>query len=137
MKKKIPFIAIILLAFLVTVFNTAFSVYGSLFSDINELPVGNHISDIPSPDNNSVISVFKVENSLGSAIRCEYKSGDKKARNIFWQTDVEDVEIYWTDNEIVNINAVEIDAAKGGFYDSRRGVSLFQEGAIEGTENNE
>ena len=135
MKKKIALSAVYFLAFVVTVVNLVFSVRGSLFSDIANLPEGKYVKVTASPDQTCEIATYRIENSLGEAVRCELVKNGKK-RNVFWQTNISDVEVVWEDNRVVMINGVELDVIGGGFYDCRRGVSLFQEGSIKGDNTN-
>lgn len=134
--KKIPIIIIYVLTFAVTLVNSFYMVKGAIFSDIKDLPSGEYYMTAENPENTAKINMYRIKNNLGSAIRCELKTV-KKTRNVFWQTGIEDAEIYWENNNVVNINGVSIDVIAGGFYDCRRGVSLFQDGAIEGGENTE
>ena len=133
MNKKIFLLSVYFLAFAVTVVNLAYSVRGSLFSDISDLPKGEFVSTIASPDDVSEIAMYKIEISVGEAVRCELRRKGK-TRNVFWQTGISDAEVHWINNRVVVINGVQLDVVGGGFYDCRRGVSLFQEGSLAGDE---
>ncbi len=134
MKKNLPFIIVYVLAVAVTVVNTVFLVKSSVFYDINDLPKGELVETVKSPDNKSELNIYKIKNNIGVAVRGELNNSGKKT-NVFWQTGIEETQALWQDNSVVEINGVLIDVLDGGTYDSRRGVSLFQEGAIEGEEN--
>lgn len=133
MIKKILLCTVYILAFAVTVFNLVYSIRGSVFSDINDLPKGDYVLSVASPDEKSTIKMYKIDNSIGKGVRCELKKGDK-TRNIFWQTGITESAIIWQSNEVVDINGVLLNVTNNYSYDCRRGVSLFQEGAIEGNE---
>ena len=134
MKKKTFLLSVYVLAFLVMAVNLFYSLKGSLFSDISDLPKGEFVETNDSPDGVYEIATYKIDTSVGNGIRCELiKNG--KSRNVFWQTGIDEVEVIWQDNSrIVSINGVELDVVGGGYYDCRRGTSLFQEGSLEGDE---
>ncbi len=132
MKKNVPFLIVYIIAFIVTFFNLGATIKESLFSDISSLPVGDAIASFSSPNADKVITTYLINNSLGSAVRGEVKFKDGSVRNVFWQTDIENVDIVWQTNNVAVINSIPIDVSKGGYYDCRRGKSLFQSGAIEG-----
>lgn len=132
MKKNIFFICVYIIALAVTVFNLGATVKESLFSDISSLPTGEAAASFSSPKADKVINTYLVENSLGTAIRAEVSLKNGSKRNVFWQTDLDTVEVVWQTNSVVMINSIPIDVSNGGYYDCRRGKSLFQSGAIEG-----
>lgn len=131
--KKVSIIFIYVLTAVVTFVNSFYMIRGAVFSDINDLPKGKHCMTLENPDNTAQIDMYTIDNNLGCAVRCELTTG-KNTRNVFWQTGIENAAIYWEDNKNVNINGVSLDVIDGGFYDCRRGISLFQDGAIEGGE---
>ena len=131
--KKVPIILIYVLTAVVTIVNSFYMIKGTIFSDIKDLPTGKYYNSYENPENTARIDMYSIENNLGCAVRCELTVG-KKTRNVFWQTGIENADVYWEDNKNVNINGVSIDVIDGGFYDCRRGISLFQDGAIEGGE---
>ncbi|HCH28295.1 MAG TPA: hypothetical protein DEW35_02185 [Ruminococcaceae bacterium] len=134
MKKKIFLLSVYFLAFSVTAVNLFYSLKGSLFSDISDLPKGELTATTRSPDGVYKIDTYTIDTCVGKGVRCELTE-DGKSRNVFWQTGIDDVEVFWQDNSrIVSINGVELDVIDGGYYDCRRGTSLFQEGSLEGDE---
>lgn len=133
MCKKILLFSVYFLAFAVTVVNLVYVIRGSIFSDINDLPQGKYVLSVTSPDKNNTINMYKIDNSIGKAVRCELKANGK-TKNVFWQTGIIEADINWISDRNVVINGVELDVIAGGVYDCRRGVSLFQDGAIEGDE---
>lgn len=134
--KKAPFFIMYFLAITITLINTFYTVKGSVFSDINDLPNGELLYSAKSPDRSCRINIYRIKNNIGVAVRGELQVNNK-TKNVFWQTDIDDVETVWENKRVVNINGVSIDVIGGGYYDCRRGVSLFQEGAIEGVSENE
>ncbi len=135
MKKNIAIAAVYILAFVTVVVNLFYSIKGTVFSDINDLPKGEFINSVASPTGENVLNIYRVSNKIGTAVRGELKT-PKKTSNIFWQTGLDNVDAVWMDSNVLSINGVTIDAVNGGFYDCRRGISLFQEGSIEGNEEN-
>jgi len=135
MTKKILNIIILSLAFILTILNVFYSIRGSIFSDIKDLPKGKLSYTVLSPDGKSNLNVYTVSNNLGVAVRGEIVKGTKKT-NVFWQTETANVDANWINNRIITINGVTIDVYDGGSYDCRRGKSLFQEGSLEGKQAN-
>lgn len=131
MKTKPFFLIIYVITFIITVVNMFFTIKSSLFADINELPKGEIMYSVTSPIGNKIVNVYRVENTLGTAIRAELRTNGKN-KNVFWQTGVENVEVYWENNDVAVINSIPLNVSNGGFYDCRNGVSLFSAGAIEG-----
>ena len=132
MKKNSLYIIVYILTFAVTAVNLSYAIKGSLFSDINSLPEGNMVSCTLSPKKDRKINVYVVKNALGEAVRAECSDSEGKTENVFWQTGISKVDVYWQGNTIAVINGIPIDVGHGGYYDCRRGKSLFQSGAIEG-----
>lgn len=119
-----------LITALVVIIELVFAVKGSLFTDINELPVGTRVNEKPisSPTGENAINIYLVKNNLGVAIRGEILNGEG-AHNIFWQTGIDTVEVEWLDDNTVMINEIPINTTFG--YDCRRGYSLFDDGSLE------
>ena len=131
MKKNLFFIIIYALALIISFVNVGITIKDNLFSDINELPVGQYAYSVTSPDGSRVLNIYTVKNALGSATRGEIIENGA-AKNIFWQTGAEHVVSFWENNEVVNIHEVSINLTHGAVYDCRRGISLFQEGNLSG-----
>ena len=129
--KDFAFKLMYFLAFVVMAFNLVVTVKNGVFYYIDELPVGELVSSVQSPDGQKMLNIYLVENKIGAAVRGEVVGADDKAKNIFWQTETDAVNSAWVDEIIVIINDVVLDV-RGSTYDSRRGTSLFQEGAVEG-----
>ncbi|MBE6728322.1 MAG: hypothetical protein E7562_06730 [Ruminococcaceae bacterium] len=129
MKKKILSFVYILTAIVVAI-NTFFSVYDSLYFTMDDLPEGEEIYSVASPSGNQVLTVYSINNSLGTAVRAAVKNG-KKVRNLYWQTGLSQVDSGWINEGTVVINDVRINV-KNGSYDCRKGYSIFSEGALEG-----
>ncbi len=131
MKKNIFFVIIYTMALIVSFINVGITIKDNLFSDINELPVGNYAYSVTSPDGTRVLNIYTVKNALGAATRGEIVEGGS-AKNIFWQTGSEHIISFWENDEVVNIHEVSINLTHGAVYDCRRGISLFQEGNLSG-----
>ncbi len=129
--KDIAFKLMYFLAFAVIVFNLVIMVKDGAFFDIEELPEGELMYSVDCPDGEKTLNVYLVENSIGAAVRGEIANGKDKSYNIFWQTDTNMVNSAWINENLVMINDVLLDV-ENTTYDSRRGTSLFQEGAVEG-----
>lgn len=133
MKKNRIFEIYYFLTLVAVIVNSVLFVKDSFFFSMNDLPSGNRQYSVSSPDNGFSVTVYRVENNLGTAVRVEaLKTGEKKhkARNIFWQTDIVDVTLQWIDGDVIVINEVPINIADGGYYDCRRGMSIMTEGSI-------
>ena len=132
MKKKLIF-SVYLLAFAVTVINTVFCVRDSVHVSMDNLPLGNESHSSYSPDGAQILKVYQIKNTIGTAVRAEI--ADKNGtRNIYWQTDISDVEYSWFNDRTVIINNIRINSVEGS-YDCRRGYSIFSEGSLEGLNN--
>lgn len=131
MKKEIPFKIFYLLAAVVVILNLVITIRESAFFNIQELPAGRLMYSCESPQGERTLNVYRVENALGTAIRGEVVKQDGERQNVFWQTNLENVEVSWLDDSTVVIDSLILNVAKGGSYDCRRGTSLFQEGAVE------
>ena len=133
MKTKPLFLIIYIITFIITAVNLFFTIKSSLFADISKLPEGEILYTSTSPVGNKALNVYRIENALGTAIRAELiQNNNGKTSNVFWQTGIDNVEVYWEDNDVAVINKIPLNVSNGGFYDCRNGVSLFREGAIEG-----
>lgn len=118
MKGKKMLMIIALLAAIVSVFNTVGLVTDAFFYTIEDLPEGNLVETIASPDGENEVSVYLIDNALGTAIRCEL-DGKEGSRNIYWVTGINKADVKWKDNDRVTINGVTLDIADGS-YDSRK-----------------
>ncbi len=129
MKNKILASVYILTAVVIAV-NSFFAVRDTLYFNMDDLPVGTEIHSEASESGNSILTIYKVENSAGTAIRAQVENGED-VRNLYWQTGLNDVDYGWVDEDVVVINDVSINIRYGS-YDCRKGYSIFTEGAIEG-----
>lgn len=128
--KRIGFKILYIFTAIVIIVELGFAIKGSLFSDISELPVGTLKRTISSPSGEKVMNIYLVKNNLGTAVRGEISENGKN-HNIFWQTDIEDVQAVWLDNERLSINEIVLESDDTFGYDSRRGYSIFDEGSLE------
>lgn len=130
MKKKYAIFILYIAAFLITAVNTFFSLKNYLFTDINELPKGEIVSEQSSPSGDKTVNVYLVKNSIGTAIRGELVMNGSKT-NIFWQTGISEIGVRWGNNDIVYFNNVPVFCDGEKSYDCRRGTSIFDDGSIE------
>lgn len=135
-KTEIILRCVYLLTAAVIIFNLVYSVRDSLFFNLDDLPAGQKILAVNSPEGDKTLTLYLVENSLGTAIRaavCDTPDGEPY--NIYWQTGTDLTDAVWLADGVVQINNVMIDPQNGGTYDCRRGYSLFQEGSFEGEDS--
>lgn len=127
--KNFGFRLLYLITAIITVINTGAAVWYELFTDINRLPEGSLSYSLQNPTGSRIMNVYVVSNNLGDAVRGEIVDEDE-SYNIFWQTGIDDVEVYWADDKHIIVNNVPIDASDKFGYDCRRGTSLFDEGSL-------
>lgn len=120
-----------LLAFLIIIANLAFVVRDGLTFSMKKLPVGEKLYSVDSPAGNKTLTVYHINNSLGTAVRADV-TGPEGVRNVYWQIGLDGVDSSWINNAVVNINGVELNVDAGAEYDCRLGYSIFREGSIEG-----
>lgn len=128
--KNTGFKILYIITAIVVVVNLCFAVWGSLFTDISQLPEGRLINRHYSPSREKIMNIYLVENDLGVAIRGEIVTHEGK-HNVFWQTDIDQVHARWINENTVMINDIPLDANDTFGYDCRRGYSLFDEGSLE------
>ncbi len=128
--KNLGFKLIYIITALVVIINLGFTIKGNLFSDINDLPPGVLQNSVESPSGDKKLNIYLIKASIGVAIRGEIAQ-DGKSHNIFWQTGIDEVEVFWSDDDTVYINGTPFDSADTFGYDSRRGYSPFDEGSLE------
>ncbi len=128
--KNIGFKILYIITAIIIFIELGFAVKGELFTDIEKLPKGELSYSAVSPSGEKVLNVYLIENSLGSAVRCEISTADD-THNIFWQTEITSVNAEWLDEQFIEINGIKLNCDDRFGYDSRRGYSLFDEGALE------
>lgn len=119
---------------------TAVVLFGNLFFlardnfvvKIENLPEGEQVSGVASPNGKKMLKLYSVQNSLGTAVRAEVSENGKAARNVYWQVDTDRTDAYWISNDAVIVNGVTVDVSAGDSYDCRGGLSILQEGSIKG-----
>lgn len=112
----------------VMLFNMVGLAINSFWYDINDLPKGQHLRDIPCPDNKSVLSIYEVNvPDIGYGIRGEIanldKNGNRQTRNIYWETGTRKYNVTFLDADTIIINDHEVHI-NGEPYDSRRQIEL-------------
>ena len=120
--KRLLFGIVVWLAVIITAVNTVGFVYDSFFFNMEQLPTGNYVSKSTSANRRYTLSLYKVKNSLGEAVRGELtdnKTGEIK--NVYWETGEPGHSAKWLNNELININGHVVDITKD-IYDSRRPI---------------
>ncbi len=120
MWKMIRFIALIVITIAILV---GLLIYRFFFS-MNNLPKGELIDSIDSPNGNSTVNVYIARGNatVAEAIRCEVIYKDRiinKKRNIYWQYRQSAVKITWLNDTTVRINDINLDINKDT-YDYRQ-----------------
>ena len=118
-------------AFAVTIINMGFLIFDAYRADISDLPKGEFLYSTVSPDKLTQLRVYKVDCSLGTAIRVECVNSRKKVeRNIYWNVGDKDAKVVWHGPQQASINGVHLNVIDGEVYDCRRGTSIFLEGSV-------
>ncbi len=118
------------MALILLLVNSVWFVADVLYFSIDDLPKGKYNYSLASPDYSKELKIYTINNSLGKAVRIEMTKGNK-AKNVFWQTDIDTVDLAWANNEEIVVNGMKINVSNGGYYDCRRGTSILLEGSIE------
>ncbi len=134
MKGNAFFKCFYILAVVILLLNVIASLVDEFGFSPEELPMGTLSGEFLSPSGDRKISVYRVENCLGVAVRAEYISlkDQNEHKNIYWQTDTDVIMVNWLNNRSVNINGVTLNVEGEYVYDSRRASSIFREGSLEG-----
>ncbi len=122
MRSKKLLTILFFIAMFATAFNLVGDVYDAVLYSIEDVPNGNFVSSVASPDGQTVINCYKVETILGNAIRCSVSKKGEEERNIYWDTEADRANVYWIDNKTIKINDVSIDISDDIYYDSRGNI---------------
>lgn len=125
MSKSRILITVYVLAIIVTLFNLVGFIKDSAFYSTKSLPKGEFLYASMSPNGNKTVRIFKVENSIGKAIRGELvilnDDGTDTVRNIYWSVGEDNAMTGWQTEDIVTINDINIDTTDEDYaFDSRR-----------------
>ncbi len=125
MSKKRLFTTIYVSAIVVSLLNLIGFVKDSFFYNLKALPQGEFIYASMSPDGNKTVRIFKIENSMGKAIRGELvilnEDGTEDIRNIYWCVGEESAMTGWQSEDVVKINNIDIDTTDSDYaFDSRK-----------------
>ena len=92
-------------------FLALYFVFHSCSADINNLPQGELIDTVYSPDETYAINTYLVNGgaTVDFSVRCEVveKSSDE-SRNIYWEYKCDTADIEWIDDTTVKINGKEL-----------------------------
>ena len=97
-RKVLIFVAILTL--LITLANGVLMVFDDFIYSIDDIPRGTLVrmeTKGMGTAEERTISIYKVENSLGTGILCTAKTPNSDERNIYWQVGVDDVTVKWTE----------------------------------------
>lgn len=118
MRSRVVLAIVATVALLVTTFNSIYMIHDDFFYSIDDLPTGQKVTSVTSPDGNKELEIYRVKNSLGEGVRCcVTENGESK--NVFWQTGRGDASVQWAADSIhvaINGETVNIETQ---FYDSR------------------
>lgn len=129
MKKNILFLVFYCLAFLVVIANSVYLVLNSAYVDISDVPKGEFVRSYTSPNGDRELKFYFVKTEIGNGVRVS-QTRYNKTENIFWQTNVNDINLYWQSNDSVVINGIILNLSKGDTFDSRYMRSIFNDGLM-------
>jgi len=93
------------------------------FFDLNNLPHGELINEVPSPNGEYTFKAYLVNGgaTVDFAVRGEvqFNKSSKKPKTIYWNYHESEANIKWLDNDTVVINGHELNVTKETF-DFRR-----------------
>ena len=119
---------LVLLTFIITLFNLVFSVKDSFFYDMKDLPSGEFIYSSMSPSGERTVKFYKVESTIGNAVRGEVISIDEKGnsviRNIYWNIGPSTVVSGWLDDASISIDGDVVNTSTDDFFDCRRELNI-------------
>ena len=119
---------LVLLTFIITLFNLVFSVKDSFFYDMKDLPSGEFIYSSMSPSGERTVKFYKVESTIGNAVRGEVISIDEKGnsviKNIYWNIGPSTVVSGWLDDECISIDGEVVNTSVEDFFDCRRELDI-------------
>ncbi|WP_390287444.1 DUF5412 family protein [Ureibacillus sp. GCM10028918] len=82
-----------------------YAIYDFLVVELDELSVGEFLSEHPSPNNDFIARAFLIDEggaTVRAAIRVEVDFGNE-TKTIYWNYDESTVNIRWLDNETIEI----------------------------------
>ena len=127
MKNKTLNSIVVVIALIVSLLNLFGNIKHSFYFDINDLPTGEFLFSSMSQDTNKTIKIYKVAVlEYGVGIRAELvetKDNEEIVKNIYWQTNQDNVTISWINDRTVQINNEIIDLYSTPF-DCRRKIEI-------------
>lgn len=128
--KKILFCIVAAACSLVVAASVVLFAYDNFFFDIKQLPKGEHIVSVTTPGDHFTIAMYKVQNSMGTAVRGELLDNKTKTtKNVYWETATDKAEVFWLNETMVSVNGNVVDVTADTF-DSRRPIINDIEDAI-------
>lgn len=131
MKSNTFFKCFYVITFISVILNMFFMLKDTFMFSIQDLPQGKYMYSVSAPtDENKTADIYYVSNVLGEGVRIQI-SENGETKNVFWQTNISDVSIYWMNGSVISVNNMMINIAEGGYYDCRLGTSIILEGSLD------
>lgn len=140
MKYKILEPVLVFVLILVTLFNMVGLAVEAFGYDTTELPKGEFLYSVMSPDSKHTLRLYLVEiENVNTAIRGEVVSvkedGTMESRNVYWEVGTKNAIAGWLNEETVSINNREVKLS-GEPFDSRKQIELPEASAKNRAKNN-
>lgn len=130
MKKGTLFYLYYFLALVIIVANAVFLIKDNYFLDIESVPEGEFQFSEYSPKKSTILRVYTLDTTAGKKSVRVSETSANGTRNIFWQADVQDVEIVWKNDYIVLINDIDLNLREEEYFDCRSINSIFNDGEM-------
>lgn len=139
-KNKILEPVLVFVLILVTLFNMVGLAVEAFGYDTTELPKGEFLYSVMSPDSKHTLRLYLVEiENVNTAIRGEVVSlkedGTMESRNVYWEVGTKNAIAGWINEETVSINNREVKLS-GEPFDSRKQIELPEASAKNRAMNN-
>ena len=129
MKKGVLFYIYYFLAVVIVVANVVFLIKDNFFLDIESVPVGDYKYSVYSPRKSTKLKVYTVDVPNGKSLRIS-ETDENGTRNIFWQSNIEDIKIRWKNEDVVVINGISLNLKEEEYFDCRSISSIFNDGTM-------
>ena len=120
--RKLLFCTVFVATVIVIVADVIGCISDAFVYDMKDLPAGTLVASYESSAGSYTLDVYKVTNSLGSAIRGRLKNNKTASvKNVYWETSTAAADVFWLNDELVSINGNVVDIT-ADVYDSRRPI---------------
>lgn len=130
MKKGVFFYFYYFLAVVIVIANAFFVIKDNFFLDIESVPDGEFQYSEYSPKKSTILKVYTLDTTAGKKSVRVSETNANGTRNIFWQSDAQDVKIVWKNDYVVIINDIDLNLRKEEFFDCRSINSIFNDGEM-------